>query len=83
MEQASMSEPLPDTPRWSPWRRGSVNTALVVSILMIFAGAFLETAEAVRLELVRGGQSSLIAVVGIIVFGAGAERGVAWWKGKE
>ena len=77
-----MSEPLPDTPRWSPWRRGTANVALIVSIMMIFAGALLETSEAVRLELVRGGQSSLIAVVGIIVFGASAERGVAWWKGK-
>ena len=79
-----MSE-LPDTPRWSPWRRGTANTALAVAIAMIAVGGLiglLGGLEAVAVALVDNGAAVLVTVVGIIVFGASAERGVAWWRQK-
>lgn len=78
-----MNEQLPDTPRWSPWRRGTINTIFIVGIAMIAAGALLQNTDTVRLELIRSGSSMLTWAGGIIVFGAGAERAVAWWKGKQ
>lgn len=76
---------LPDTPRWSPWRRGAANTALTVAIAMIGAGGLIGIRgglEAVAVALIENGAAILMAVVGIIVFGASAERGVAWWRQK-
>jgi hypothetical protein len=75
--------PLPDTPRWSPWRRGTINTVLMVGIAMIAVAAFGERPEAVALELIRSGASILTWAAATIVFGAGAERAVAWWKGSN
>ena len=74
---------LNDTPRWSAWRRGTINTILIVGIAMIAAGTLLQNTDAVRLELIRSGASMLTWSGGIIVFGAGAERAVAWWRGKD
>lgn len=79
-----MSE-LPDTPRWSPWRRGAANTALAVAIAMIGAGGLIGLRggiETVAVALIDNGTATLVTVVGIIVFGASAERGVAWWRHK-
>lgn len=79
-----MSE-LPDTPRWSPWRRGTANTALTVAMGMIAVGGLIGIRgglEAVAVALIENGAAILMAVVGIIVFGASAERGVAWWRQK-
>ena len=74
---------LPDTPRWSKWRRGTMNTITIVGIAMIAAGAAMDNAESVSIELIRSGSSMLVWAGGIIVFGASAERGVAWWRGKQ
>lgn len=77
---------LPDTPRWSAWRRGTANTALSVAIAMIGAGGLIGMRggiEAVAIALIENGAAILMAVVGIIVFGASAERSVAWWRGKQ
>lgn len=70
---------LPDTPRWSPWRRGTINTILIVAIAMIAAGAIGKQTEAISLELIRSGQSMLIWAGATIVGGAAAERAAAWF----
>ena len=80
-ESEVKSGTLKDTPRWSSWRRGTMNTILIVSIAMIGVGAFGDRGESVSLELIRSGSSMLTWAGGIIVFGAGAERAVAWWRG--
>lgn len=79
-----MSE-LPDTPRWSPWRRGTANAALTFAMGMIAVGGLIGLRggiEAVAVALIDNGAAILVTVVGIIVFGASAERGVAWWRQK-
>lgn len=85
MEHTGMNE-LPDTPRWSAWRRGTANTAMTVGIAMIGGGWLIGARgglEAVAVALIENGSAILMAIVGIVVLGASAERGVAWWRGKH
>ena len=80
-----MSEQLPDTPKWSQWRKSVVTGVLLVGVAMILKGAQPGIDEAVALRLIDNGSDILIWAAGIIVAGAGAERIGAWVsrKGKE
>jgi hypothetical protein len=71
-----MSE-LPDTPKWSQWRRAVVTGVLLVGVAMILKGSQVDD-EGVALRLIDNGSDILIWAAGIIVAGASAERVGAW-----
>ena len=70
---------LPDTPRWSPFRRGMAYVAILVGIAMIARGSAMEADMAsVADTLVREGASLIGWVFAFIIIGAGSERAAMW-----
>jgi hypothetical protein len=78
-----MTDQLPDTPKWSRWRKSVVTGVLLVGVAMIFKGAQPGMEEGVALRLIDNGADILIWAAGIIVAGAGAERAAAWVSRKN
>jgi hypothetical protein len=79
----SEEKELPDTPRWSFWRRTFATAGLVAGLVMAGQGAFGSQPESVLLELIRTGAEIIIWTIAIVIGGAGAERGWGWWSKRK
>lgn len=75
-----MADLLPDTPPWSPWRRGAAIGVMLVGALMVLAGrdpAMNEPRAALFIEL---GAYLLWGGALLLVGGASLERCGAWFS---
>jgi hypothetical protein len=71
-------ETLPDTPKWSLWRKSVVTGVLLVGAAMILKGARAGVDQTIALRLIDNGSDILIWAAAIIIGGAASERAAAW-----